>query len=84
MARHSGRARRGSRLGIDLRISVIKTKLAELQREVTTYKRYLNRGLNDRWIKHVIATIQKKIRKRTVELNRYLARRARWKREGKI
>jgi hypothetical protein len=71
-------------MGIDLRISIIKTRIEEMKREVTTYKRYLNRGLNDRWMKHVIATIQKKIRKRTVQLNRYLARRARWKREGKI
>jgi len=62
----------------------MEDRLVELNREVSTYKRYLNRGLNDRWIRHVITTVQRKIRVRKAQLKRYTDRRAKLKREGKI
>ena len=82
--RYSERARRNSRNGINMRIQIMEDRLLELNREVHTYKHYLNRGLNDKWIRHVIVTVQRKIRVRQAQLKRYTNRRARLRREGKI
>ena len=60
MSRYSDRARRNTRNGIDMRIAIIKARMNELLKEIATYNRYLGRGLNDRWIKHVMTTIAKK------------------------
>jgi len=82
--RYSERAKRNSRNGINMRIAIMEERIVELNREVSTYKRYLNRGMNDRWIRHLIATVIKKIRVRKAQLKRYTDRRARLKRTGQI
>jgi len=82
--RRSKRAKEGTRIGLDLRIAIIKKRISELHSEVTTYNSYLGRGLNDKWIRHVIATVKKKIKTREAQLKRYLDRKARYKKGGWI
>jgi len=80
--RRSKRAKEGTRIGLDMRIAIIKKRINELHGEVTTYNSYLGRGLNDKWIRHVITTIKNKIKIREAQLKRYEDRKAKYKREG--
>ena len=84
MTRFSERAKKNTRLGIDIRIAVIKARLAELKEERALYQRYARMGLNKTFCNRVIRALNDKIITRTQQLNRYLSRRARWKREGRI
>ncbi len=82
--RYSARAKTGTRKPLDLRISFIKDNIKSLQSEKTKYKKYLNRGLNDRFIRKAIRNINNTIVIRTRQLARYEARRADYKKRGLI
>lgn len=82
--RYSPRARRNSRLGIELRIKTIETRIKELYEEIALYNRYKRMGLNQKFLNRVIIVTNKKITIRKGQLSRYKARHARLKREGKI
>lgn len=82
--RHSPRARKNTRLGIELRIKTIEVRIKELREEIVLYRRYKKMGLNQKFLNHVIIVVTKKIAIRTQQLRRYKARYARLWREGKI
>lgn len=82
--RHSDRAKRNSRLGIDARIAIIKANVDELKREKKIYENFKRRGLNAVFCNTVIKTIIRKIAGRISQLNRYEARRRRWLKNGFI
>jgi hypothetical protein len=67
-----------------LRIEIIKENIASLKREKAKYRRYLNRGLNDTFIRKAIRNIDKTIAKRTAQLRRYEIRKADYKKRGLI
>jgi len=82
--RHSPRARKNTRLGIELRIKTIEVRIKELREEIVLYRRYKRMGLNQKFLNQVIIVVNKKIAIRTQQLRRYKARYARLWREGKI
>jgi len=82
--RYSARAKKGTRGGIDLRIKFIKANISSLKSEKTRYKKYLNRGLNDSFIRRAIRNINRTIIIRSRQLRRYEARRADYKKRGLI
>ncbi len=82
--RYSARAKAGTRKPMDLRISFIKDNITSLKAEKTKYGKYLNRGLNDRFIRKAIRNINNTIAIRTRQLARYEARRADYKKRGLI
>lgn len=82
--RHSPRARRNTKLGIELRIKTIEVRIKELREEIVLYQRYKRMGLNQKFLNQVIKSVTKKIAIRTSQLRRYKARYARLWREGKI
>jgi len=84
MRKYSDRARRNTRNGIDMRILIIKDRIAGLQKEAKDYSRYLNKGLNDKWIRKVITTVNRKISTRKQQLRLYETRRTRWLKQGRI
>lgn len=82
--RYSARAKKGTRSGIDLRIKFIKANISSLKAEKTRYKKYLNKGLNDSFIRRAIKNIDRTVRIRTRQLRRYEARRADYYKRGLI
>lgn len=82
--RYSARAKSGTRKPLDLRISFLKENIKSLQSEKTKYSKYLNRGLNDSFIRRAIKNIRNTIAIRTRQLARYEARRADYKKRGLI
>ncbi len=82
--RYSARAKTGTRKPLDLRISFLKENIKSLQSEKTKYSKYLNRGLNDSFIRRAIKNIRNTIAIRTRQLARYEARRADYKKRGLI
>jgi len=82
--RHSPRARKNTRLGIELRIKTIEVRINELREEIVLYQRYKRMGLNQKFLNQVIKSVTKKIAIRTQQLRRYKVRYARLWREGKI
>ena len=82
--RHSERAKRNTRNGIELRMAVIIARMAEIHEEIKLYRAYKKKGLNARFINRVITALNKKLANRRSQLARYKARYARLKREGKI
>jgi len=82
--RHSPRARKNTRLGIELRIKTIEVRIKELGEEIVLYRRYKRMGLNQKFLNQVIIVVNKKIVMRKSQLRRYKARYARLWREGKI
>jgi len=82
--RHSPRARKNTRLGIELRIKTIEVRIKELHEEVKLYRRYKKMGLNQVFCTKVIRSTIKKIATRKEQLARYKARYARLWKEGKI
>ena len=79
--RHSERAKRNHRDGINLRIGIIEARIQEIEREITLYQRLAHTAFARR-VLHVLRTRKLPTRKR--QLARYLARRALLRREGKI
>ncbi len=82
--RHSERAKKNTRAGIEARIALIGAKIRELREEKQIYIKYKKRGLNATFCNKVIRAINNKIITRTQQLNRYISRKQRWQREGKI
>ena len=82
--RYSARAKKGTRSGIDLRIRFLKANISSLKSEKARYKKYLNKGLNDSFIRRAIRNIDRTVRIRTRQLRRYEARRADYKKRGLI
>lgn len=82
--RHSPRARKNTRLGIELRIKTIEVRIKELHEEVILYRRYKKMGLNQKFLTRVIQSTIRKIASRKVQLREYKDRYARLWREGKI
>ena len=82
----SERAKRNTRLGLELRMDTIEIKIAEINDEIKLYQAYLrfDEMPNKKWIRHVIATLKKKLTKRKLQLARYNRRYTRLKAEGKI
>lgn len=82
--RYSARAKAGTRKPLDLRISFLKENIKSLQSEKTKYSKYLNRGLNNSFIRRAIKNMKNTIVIRTRQLARYEARRADYKKRGLI
>jgi len=83
MRRYSDRARRNSRLGIELRMKTIQAKIKEINTEIVLYTRY-QKSLRSRWIARVLVVLRRKLRIRQGQLGRYKERYDRLKKEGKI
>ena len=81
MNRHSERAKKNHRDGINLRIGIIQAKIAEIQKEIKLYERLAHTKFARR-VLHVLKT--KKLPTRKRQLARYIARKAKLKREGRI
>ncbi len=81
MPRHSEKAKRNSRDGINLRIGIIEARIVEIKKEIKLYER-LSHTKFARRVLFVLRT--RKLPKRQKQLARYRARKARLKREGKI
>ena len=82
--RYSARAKSGTRKPLDLRISYLKDNISSLESEKKKYSKYLNRGLNDNFIRKAIRNINRTIVIRKRQLARYVARRADYKKRGLI
>jgi len=82
--RYSARAKAGTRKPMDLRIKFIKENIVSLKKEKVRYKRYLGKGLNDRFIRKAIRNIDNTIATRKRQLDRYEARRENYKKRGLI
>lgn len=82
--RYSARAKAGTRKPLDLRISFLKENIKSLQSEKIKYSKYLNRGLNNSFIRRAIKNMKNTIVIRTRQLARYEARRADYKKRGLI
>lgn len=82
--RHSPRARKNTRLGIELRIKTIEVRIKELREEVKLFRRYKKMGLNHKFLNRVIWSTNSKIATRKMALKEYKDRHSRLKREGKI
>ena len=81
MRRHSERARRNSRDGINLRIGVIQARILEIKKEIRLYERFAHTPFARR-VLYVLRT--RKLPTRQRQLARYLRRKSRLQREGKI
>ncbi len=79
--RHSERAKKNSRDGIDLRIGIIEARVLEIKKEIKLYERYAHSNFARR-VLTVLRT--RKLPTRLRQLARYKARKAKLKREGKI
>ena len=82
--RYSARAKAGTRKPLDLRISFLKENIKSLQSEKIKYSKYLNRGLNNSFIRRAIKNMKNTIVIRTRQLARHEARRADYKKRGLI
>ena len=81
---HSERAKRNTRLGVDLRIRTIEARIAGIKKEIALYRKYQRYGLSPNFIKRVLTALEHKLAERQRVLKVYKERRARYKREGKI
>jgi len=81
LLRHSERAKKGARDGINLRIGIIEARIVEIKKEIKLYERFSHTKFGGR----VLQVLKyRKLPKREAQLRRYKARKARLKREGKI
>ncbi len=78
--RHSARAKKNSRDGINLRIGVIQARIINIKVEIKLYERFNHTAFG----RKVLSTLRKKLLKRTSQLNRYLRRKDRLKSTGQI
>ncbi len=83
--RHSEKAKRGTKLGLLLRMNLLKAKIRELDIEIKLYQGYLkHRGLSTRWFRRVLYVVRFKKRIRERQLARYEAKWKDYKRRGLI
>lgn len=81
MARHSQRARKNSRDGINLRIGIIEARIVEIKKEIKLYERFSHTAFG----RKVLRVLRhRKLPLRMRQLARYKRRKARLQREGKI
>ena len=80
MARHSERAKKNSRDGINLRILTIESRITGIKREITLLKRYGHSPFTRR----LAIVLKRKLKKRQSQVARYYARKRRLKNQGKI
>jgi len=81
MSRYSDRAKKNHRDGINLRIGIIQARILEIKAEIRLYERFAHTKFARR-VLYVLRT--RKLPTRQRQLARYLRRKARLKRLGKI
>ncbi len=79
--RHSERAKKNSRDGINLRIGVIEARVAGIKKEIKLYERFAHSAFAQRVLR---VLRHRKLPTRLRQLARYKRRKARLQREGKI
>ena len=78
--KHSERAKKNSRDGINLRIGVIEARIVEIKKEIKLYERYAH----TRFARRVLSALRKKLVTRNRQLARYRARKQRLIETGQI
>jgi len=84
MAKHSERAKEGTRKQIDLQIKFIKENIASLEKERVKTESYLGKGLNEAFINKALKGIDKNLETRRKQLADYEVKRAKYEKEGLI
>jgi len=80
MVKYSERAKKNTRDGINLRIGVIETRIEGIKKEIRLYERLAHTI----FARRVLTALKRKLIKRKSQLTRYLRRKVRLKKEGKI
>jgi hypothetical protein len=80
--KYSQRAKKNTRDPINLRILDVRINLTALKSYKKTYERFAKSG--NAFAKKALRGIKKNILKRDAQLNRYLSRKDRLKKQGKI
>lgn len=82
MTKHSDRARKNSREGIEIRIFNVKNNIASLKKQKTFYEKLARSG--NSFARKSLVGINRNLADRNAQLKRYISRKNRWIKEGKI
>lgn len=75
MAKHSDRAKEGTRKQLDLQIKFIKDNIKSLEKERKKIESYRGKGLNEAFIEKSLKGIEKNLATRKSQLEDYEAKR---------